>query len=150
MRAVVQRVSSCEVRVDGESVGKIGAGLCVLLGVGEGDEEADLDYLVRKVVGLRVFEDDRGHMNLALADVGGELLVISQFTLYGDCRKGRRPSFVKAMAPEPAERFCTEFARRARALGVTHVAEGRFGAMMDVDLVNSGPVTLMLDSKKLF
>ncbi len=150
MRAVIQRVSRCEVRVDGEVVGKIGPGLCVLLGVGEGDDEADLDYLVRKVVGLRVFEDDRGHMNLALADVGGELLVISQFTLYGDCRKGRRPSFVKAMTPAPAERMCTDFATRARALGVCHVAEGRFGAMMDVDLVNSGPVTLLLDSKKLF
>lgn len=150
MRAVVQRVSQCEVRVGEEIVGSIGSGLCVLLGVGEGDDEADLDYLVRKVVGLRVFEDDRGHMNLALADVGGELLVISQFTLYGDCRKGRRPSFVKAMAPEPAERMCTEFAARARALGVGNVAEGRFGAMMDVSLVNSGPVTLLLDSKKLF
>lgn len=150
MRAVVQRVSRCEVRVDGESVGKIGAGLCVLLGVGQGDEEADLEYLVQKVVGLRIFEDDAGHMNLALADVGGELLVISQFTLYGDCRKGRRPSFIKAMAPDPAERLCTEFAARARKLGVSHVAEGRFGAMMDVELVNSGPVTLMLDSKKLF
>ncbi len=136
--------------MDGEVVGKIGPGLCVLLGVGEGDDEADLDYLVPKVVGLRVFEDDRGHMNLALADVGGELLVISQFTLYGDCRKGRRPSFVKAMTPAPAERMCTDFATRARSLGVCHVAEGRFGAMMDVDLVNSGPVTLLLDSKKLF
>jgi D-tyrosyl-tRNA(Tyr) deacylase len=150
MRAVVQRVSRCEVRVDGETVGQIGPGLCVLLGVGEGDDEADLDYLVRKVVGLRVFEDDRGHMNRALAEVDGELLVISQFTLYGDCRKGRRPSFVKAMAPEPAERMCAAFAARARALGVGHVAEGRFGAMMDVDLVNNGPVTLLLDSKKLF
>jgi len=150
MRAVVQRVSRCEVRVGGEIVGRIGPGLCVLLGVGEGDEEADLDYLVRKVVGLRVFEDDQGHMNLGLADVAGELLVVSQFTLYGDCRKGRRPSFVKAMAPEPAERMCADFIARARAMGVRHVAEGRFGAMMDVSLVNSGPVTLVLDSKKLF
>lgn len=150
MRAVVQRVSRCEVRVDGERVGKIGLGLAVLLGVGEGDQAADLDYLVRKVVGLRVFEDEGGHMNRALAEVGGELLVISQFTLYGDCRKGRRPSFIKAMAPEPAARLCAEFAERARALGVSHVAEGRFGALMDVDLVNSGPVTLLLDSKKLF
>lgn len=150
MRAVVQRVSRCEVRVDGEIVGRIGPGLCVLLGVGEGDDEADLDYLVRKVVGLRVFEDDQGHMNRALADVGGELLVVSQFTLYGDCRKGRRPSFVKAMAPKPAELMCADFVARARALGVRHVAEGRFGAMMDVSGVNHGPVTLLLDSKKLF
>ena len=150
MRAVVQRVSRCEVRVAGESVGRIGSGLCVLLGVGAQDTEADLDYLVRKVVGLRVFEDAQGAMNLALADVGGELMVISQFTLFGDCRKGRRPSFVHAMKPEPAEQLCSRFAGQARALGVRHVAEGRFGAMMDVELVNDGPVTLMLDSKKLF
>jgi D-tyrosyl-tRNA(Tyr) deacylase len=150
MRAVVQRVSRCEVRVQGEVVGRIGPGLCVLLGAGEGDTEADLDYLVPKVVGLRVFADDGGHMNRALAEVDGELLVISQFTLYGDCRKGRRPSFVKALAPEPAARLCAGFAERARALGVRHVAEGRFGAMMEVELVNSGPVTLLLDSRKLF
>jgi len=150
MRAVVQRVHRCEVRVEGEVVGRIGNGLCVLLGVGEGDTEADLDYLVKKVVGLRVFEDERGAMNVSLADVDGELLVISQFTLYGDCRKGRRPSFIKAMAPEPAAALCRAFAERARALGVRHVAEGRFGAMMDVDLVNHGPVTLLLDSQKSF
>jgi len=136
--------------VAGELVGSIGPGLCVLLGVGEGDGDADLEYLVQKVVGLRVFEDDRGHMNRDLAEVGGELMVISQFTLYGDCRKGRRPSFIKAMAPEPAERMCADFADRARALGVGRVAEGRFGAMMDVSLVNNGPVTVLLDSQKLF
>lgn len=150
MRAVVQRVHSCEVRVEGEVVGRIRSGLCVLLGVGEEDSEEDLDYLVRKVVGLRVFEDSQGAMNRSLLEVGGELLVISQFTLYGDCRKGRRPSFFKAMAPEPAEVLCRAFALRASALGVTHVAEGRFGATMDVELVNHGPVTLLVDSKKLF
>jgi D-tyrosyl-tRNA(Tyr) deacylase len=133
-----------------EVVGRIGNGLCVLLGVGDEDTEADLDYLVRKVVGLRVFEDERGAMNRALAEVDGELLVISQFTLYGDCRKGRRPSFIKAMAPEPAAEMCHAFAVKARQLGVRHVAEGRFGAMMDVDLVNHGPVTLLIDSKKVF
>ncbi len=150
MRAVVQRVSRCEVRVDGETVGRIGPGLAVLLGGGEGDGEAELEYLVRKVVGLRVFPDERGSMNLSLVDVEGELVVIPQFTLYGDCRKGRRPSFVKAMAPAPAERLCALFARRASVLGVGHVAEGRFGAMMDVELVNSGPVTLLLDSDRRF
>ena len=150
MRAVVQRVSRCEVRVGDQSVGRIGKGLCVLLGVGEEDAVADLDYLVKKVVGLRVFEDERGAMNLALADVDGELMVISQFTLYGDCRKGRRPSFIKAMAPGPAEQMCAAFVEQALALGVRHVAQGRFGAMMDVDLVNDGPVTLLLESRKLF
>ena len=150
MRAVIQRVHRCEVRVEGEVVGRIRSGLLVLLGVGEDDSEADLDYLVRKVVGLRVFEDARGAMNRSLLDVGGELLVVSQFTLYGDCRKGRRPSFIKAMAPGPAEELCRAFAQRARAMGVSQVAEGRFGAMMDVELVNNGPVTLLLDSSKLF
>jgi D-tyrosyl-tRNA(Tyr) deacylase len=150
MRAVVQRVSRCEVRVAGALVGRIGPGLLVLLGVGDDDGEADLEYLVQKVVGLRVFEDAAGAMNLALADVAGELCVVSQFTLYGDCRKGRRPSFVRAMAPAPAEALCLRFAARARELGVRHVAEGRFGAMMDVDLVNQGPVTLLVDSKKQF
>jgi len=150
MRAVVQRVERCEVRVDGEPVGKIGPGLCVLLGVGQDDEPSALDYLVNKVVGLRIFEDDEGAMNRSLTDVDGELFVISQFTLYGDTRKGRRPSFIKAMAPEPAAELCQAFAQRARERGVRHVAEGRFGAMMDVDLVNHGPVTILIDSDKKF
>jgi len=102
------------------------------------------------VVNLRVFEDDEGAMNRSLLEVQGELLVVSQFTLYGDCRKGRRPSFIKAMAPQPAEALCRAFAERARALGVGKVSEGRFGAMMDVELVNSGPVTLLVDSRKMF
>lgn len=150
MRAVVQRVSRCEVRVEGEVVGAIGQGLCVLLGVGQDDSRSDLDYLVRKVVGLRVFEDDEGAMNRSLGDVDGELMVISQFTLYGDCRKGRRPSFVRAMRPPGAARLVESFIRQARSLGVRRVAEGRFGAMMEVDLVNDGPVTLLLDSQKTF
>lgn len=150
MRAVVQRVSRCEVRVAGEVVGRIGRGLLVLLGIGDQDGPEDLEYLVRKVVGLRVFEDAAGAMNLALAEVDGELLVVSQFTLYGDCRKGRRPAFVRAMAPGPAERLCDQFVARARELGVRHVATGRFRAMMDVELVNDGPVTLLLDSAKEF
>jgi D-aminoacyl-tRNA deacylase len=149
MRAVVQRVSRAEVRVGGEVVGRIGRGLLVLLGIGDDDTGADLEYLVQKVVGLRVFEDAASAMNLALGDVDGELLVVSQFTLLGDCRKGRRPSFIRAMAPGPAERFCSDFAARARALGVRHVAEGRFRAMMDVELVNEGPVTLLVDSKRI-
>jgi D-tyrosyl-tRNA(Tyr) deacylase len=150
MRAVVQRVKRCEVRVDGESVGRIGHGLCVLLGVGKQDAESDLDYLVNKVVGLRIFEDENGAMNRGLTDVDGELIVISQFTLYGDTRKGRRPSFIKAMDPEPAAELCRTFAQKVRDRGVRRVAEGRFGAMMDVDLVNHGPVTILIDSEKQF
>ena len=131
-------------------VGRVGDGLCVLLGVGEEDTDKDLEYLVNKVVGLRVFEDDAGAMNRSVLEVDGELLVVSQFTLYGDCRKGRRPSFIKAMKPGPAEQLCLRFAARARELGVRRVAEGRFRAMMDVELVNSGPVTLLIDSRKGF
>ena len=150
MRAVVQRVTRAEVEVDGEAVGSIGEGLMVLLGVGEGDTQKDLDYVVRKLVGLRVFPDERGAMNRSVLDVDGEMLVVSQFTLYGDCRKGRRPSFVKAMEPQEAERMCQELIDRARGAGVKKVESGVFGAMMDVELVNSGPVTLLIDSKKQF
>jgi len=149
MRAVVQRVSRSRVKVDDEIVGEIGPGLMVLLGAGEGDTDRDVDYLANKVVHLRVFEDDQQHMNRSLLDVGGSVLVVSQFTLYGDCRKGRRPSFVSAMEPVEAERLCDLFAARCEALGVS-VATGRFRAMMDVELCNSGPVTLMLDSGKGF
>lgn len=149
MRAVVQRVSRAEVRVEGQVVGSIGRGLLVLLGVGAHDGDTDVDYLARKVVGLRVFEDDDGAMNLGLEEVGGALLVVSQFTLYGDCRKGRRPSFVHAMQPEGAARLCEAFVDRCRALGV-EVETGRFRAMMEVELCNDGPVTLLLESQKAF
>lgn len=152
MRAVVQRVSRAAVRVGGDVgdvVGEIGLGLLVLLGVGRGDDARDVDYLASKVVGLRVFSDEAGQMNRGLLEVGGALLVVSQFTLYGDCRKGRRPAFVEAMAPEQAEPLCTAFVARCEALGA-RVEAGRFRAMMEVELCNSGPVTLLLDSKKLF
>ena len=145
MRAVVQRVSEARVTVDGEVVGAIGRGFLVLLGATHGDEESDVCYLARKVAGLRVFPDDADRMNLSVADVGGAVLVVSQFTLYGDCRKGRRPSFVAAMAPEPAAQLCERFVEILREEGLP-VATGVFGARMQVQLVNDGPVTLLLDS----
>jgi D-tyrosyl-tRNA(Tyr) deacylase len=145
MRACIQRVSSARVVVDGETVGEIGRGLLVLLGVAAGDGNDDLAWLVDKVVGLRIFEDAEGKMNLALADVSGELLVVSQFTLLGDCRKGRRPSFIAAAPSEQAERVYEQFVARAREQGV-RVATGKFRAHMDVSLVNDGPVTLVIDS----
>lgn len=146
MRACVQRVSSARVVVDGETVGQIGRGLLVLLGVSTADGEDDVRWLADRVVGLRVFNDAEGKMNLSLADVGGELLVVSQFTLLGDCRKGRRPSFIEAAPPELAERLYGEFVDRASSLGV-RVATGRFRTHMDVELVNDGPVTLVIDSQ---
>ena len=145
MRACVQRVSSARVVVDGETVGEIAAGLVVLLGVAADDTDADLTWMVDKVVGLRVFNDAEGKMNFALADVAGELLVVSQFTLLGDCRKGRRPSFIAAAPPEMAERMYEQFVAAARAQGVS-VATGRFRTHMHVELVNDGPVTLVIDS----
>lgn len=145
MRACVQRVSSARVRVEGETVGEIGRGFLVLLGVATKDGPAELRWMVDKVVGLRVFDDGEGKMNLALADVGGELLVVSQFTLQGDCRKGRRPSFIDAAPPEMAERMYEEFVAAARAAGVS-VATGKFRTHMEVELVNDGPVTLLIDS----
>jgi D-tyrosyl-tRNA(Tyr) deacylase len=149
MRAVVQRVSRGEVRVGDEVTGRIGPGLVVLVGAGDDDTEEDVGYLVDKTVGLRIFPDDAGNMNRSVVDVGGALLIVSQFTLYGDARKGRRPSFVKAMAPEPAEQLYEKFVAAARATGVP-VQTGRFRAMMQVDLINEGPVTLLLDSKRQF
>ena len=149
MRAVVQRVTEAAVSVAGEIRGRVGRGLLVLLAAGDGDGPADLDYMVRKVTGLRVFEDDDGKMNRAVADVGGGLLVVSQFTLYGDCRKGRRPSFVHAMEPAAADRMVGDFVARCRGLGVPTEA-GVFGAYMEVTLTNDGPVTLLIDSKKAF
>lgn len=145
MRACIQRVSSARVMVEGQCVGEIGRGLLVLLGVASDDADADLRWMVDKIVGLRVFEDADGKMNLALADVAGELLVVSQFTLLGDCRRGRRPSFIAAAAPEAAEQTYERFIAEARALGV-NVATGRFRAHMQVELVNDGPVTLVIDS----
>ena len=142
-------MSRAEVRVGAEVTGRIGRGLVVLLGAGDDDTDTDLDYLVEKVVGLRIFADDEGNMNRSVVDVGGALLIVSQFTLYGDARKGRRPSFVKAMAPGPAEQLYEKFVAAARATGVP-VETGRFRAMMEVELVNDGPVTLLLDSKRLF
>ena len=149
MRAVVQRVSSASVSVDGEIVGQIGEGLLVLLGVAAGDTEEDVRYMAEKCVHLRIFEDEAGKMNRSLLDVGGQMLVVSQFTLLGDCRKGRRPSFIAAAPPEEGNRLYEAFCDAVRAYGV-HVATGRFQAMMDVALVNRGPVTILIDSRKVF
>ena len=149
MRAVVQRVSRGEVRVDGQVVGAVGQGLVVLLGVARGDGEADARALADKVAGLRVFEDAAGKMNLALAEVGGGLLVVSQFTLLGDARRGNRPSFIDAAGPEEGKALYLRFCALVREKGVP-VATGTFRAMMEVDLVNDGPVTILLDSRKAF
>ncbi len=146
MRAVLQRVSTASVAVDGATVGQIGPGLLVLLGVGSGDTEKDADSLAQKIVELRVFQDDAGKMNLSLKDTGGSLLVVSQFTLYGDTRKGRRPSFDQAARPEEARRLYERFVEAARAQGV-EVATGVFQAMMSVSLVNEGPVTFLVESR---
>jgi D-tyrosyl-tRNA(Tyr) deacylase len=149
MRAVVQRVREASVRVDREVVGRIGYGILVLLGVGQQDGPEDAAYLADKVVHLRIFADDEGKMNRSLLDTGGALLVVSQFTLWGDCRKGRRPSFVAAAEPEKAKALYQAFIRHARDSGVA-VETGRFQEAMLVSLVNDGPVTLLLDSAKEF
>jgi D-tyrosyl-tRNA(Tyr) deacylase len=149
MRAVVQRASEAWVRVDGAEVGRIGQGLLILLGVGREDRDVDADQLAEKVVNLRIFADDAGHMNRSLLDVRGELLVVSQFTLYGDARKGRRPSFVDAAPPAEAERLYRRFIAQAGASG-PRIATGVFQAMMEVGLVNDGPVTILLDSGRAF
>ncbi len=152
MRAVVQRVSEANVQVDGERVGQVrpeGPGLVVLLAAGDGDDEGDSTYLAKKIVGLRVFEDEEGRMNRSIDEVGGSLLIISQFTLFGDCRKGRRPSFVHAMEPVGAEALVEHFVGLVRAMGI-HAETGRFRTHMDVSLVNDGPVTLLIDSRKTF
>ncbi|TVQ96059.1 MAG: D-tyrosyl-tRNA(Tyr) deacylase [Deltaproteobacteria bacterium] len=145
MRALLQRVRHARVEVDGDITGAIDSGLLVFLGVGRDDTEDDLHWLVRRILGLRIFEDDTGRMQHDVRDVGGALLVVSQFTLYGDCRRGRRPSFTEAMAPESAARMVDRFVDALRDGGVP-VETGRFGAMMDVHLLNDGPVTLMLES----
>ncbi len=144
MRVVVQRVSRASVTIDGEVVGEVGRGLLVLLGVTHGDTIDGARWLAEKTVGLRIFADDDGKMNRGVADVGGGVLVVSQFTLYGDCSKGRRPSFITAAPPEIAIPLYEEFINAVRALGIP-VATGRFGAMMQVELVNDGPVTLIID-----
>ena len=147
MRIVVQRVREAAVTVDGTVVGSIGRGLLVLLGIEHADARKEADYLVGKTAGLRIFRDEDGKMNRSVTDVGGSVLVVSQFTLYGDCRKGRRPSFVEAAAPAVANALYERFVQRLRATGVA-VQTGQFGAMMAVELVNDGPVTLILDSEK--
>ena len=149
MRAVVQRVSQARVIVSGEVVGEIEAGFLVLLGVADDDSQEDVIFLAQKVAGLRVFRDGQGKMNRALADVGGKMLVVSQFTLLGDCRKGRRPSFVRAARPEKAEELYCSFVAEVRGQGI-EVETGRFQVRMEVELVNDGPVTLLVDSRKEF
>ncbi|MGO8793894.1 MAG: D-aminoacyl-tRNA deacylase [Candidatus Sulfotelmatobacter sp.] len=149
MRAIIQRVSRAKVEVNGEVTGEIGLGLLILLGVGREDTEADAIYLAEKISGLRVFEDDAGKMNLALADVGGSVLAVSQFTLYGDVRRGKRPSFDAAAPPEKARELYECFVGRVRAGGI-RCETGRFQEMMKVELVNEGPVTILLDSGKAF
>lgn len=149
MRAVVQRVSKGQVTVDNEVVGKIGMGFVVLLGVADGDTQEDVVWMAGKVVGLRVFEDAAGKMNLSLTDVGGQVLAISQFTLLGDCRKGRRPAFIEAAKPEQANALYESFVAEVRGAGIS-VETGRFRTHMNVELTNDGPVTLLLDSRKTF
>jgi D-tyrosyl-tRNA(Tyr) deacylase len=149
MRVVVQRVSRARVSVNGEVVGEIGLGLLVLLGVGAGDTRAEADYLAEKTIGLRIFEDAGGKMNLSVAEVGGALLVVSQFTLYGDARRGKRPSFDAAAPPEQARELYEYFVERVRAASI-RCETGRFQETMQVELVNEGPVTILLDSAKGF
>jgi len=146
VRVVVQRVSRARVRVGGETVGEIGSGLLLLVGVGRGDDERDATWMAEKVSGLRIFENEPGKMNLSVVEVGGGILSVSQFTLYGDCRKGRRPSFVDAAPPDAARELYETFNDLLRAKGLK-VETGVFGAMMEVELVNDGPVTLIVDSR---
>ena len=149
MRAVIQRVTDADVTVENKITGSIGKGFVVLLGVEDGDTTADADYMVEKITGLRVFEDEEGKMNLSMMDVGGEMLAVSQFTLLGDVRKGKRPSFTKAARPEQAVELYDYFTAKVREKGVK-VGEGIFQAEMLVRINNDGPVTILLDSKKLF
>lgn len=149
MRAVVQRVSGAKVTVNGQISGQIGPGLLVLLGVGQNDVEADAGYLAEKIAGLRIFEDAQGKMNRAVGESGGAVLAVSQFTLYGDVRRGKRPSFDAAARPEQARRLYEHFVEKVRAAGL-RCETGRFQEMMQVELVNEGPVTILLDSEKSF
>jgi D-tyrosyl-tRNA(Tyr) deacylase len=149
MRAVVQRVSRAQVAVQGEVTGRINRGIVVLLAVGNADGESDADYLADKIVGLRIFEDESGKMNLAVSDIRGEVLVVSQFTLYGDVRRGKRPSYDQAAPPQQARELYEYFVERIRATGLV-CETGRFQETMQVELVNDGPVTIILDSAKTF
>ncbi|HEY7096254.1 MAG TPA: D-aminoacyl-tRNA deacylase [Terriglobales bacterium] len=149
MRAVIQRVSRAQVSVDGSVIGRIGPGLLVLLGVGQGDAEAQADYLVEKIAGLRIFSDENGKMNLSVSDIRGDVLVVSQFTLFGDVRRGKRPSFDDAAPPALAEQLYQYFVDALRARGL-RCETGRFQASMQLELVNDGPVTILLDSQKKF
>ena len=146
MRAIIQRVSSASVSVDGRKISSIAVGMLILLGIQQGDDEKDLEYLVKKTSGMRIFKDDKEHMNLSIQDVNGEALLVSQFTLCADTSKGRRPSFIHAAPPEMAENMYQKFCEKLGAEGIS-VQTGKFGAMMDVELVNDGPVTIILDSR---
>ncbi len=145
MKAVIQRIKSASVAVNDEIIGRAGKGFLILLGVGEADTSVDLNFTLEKIINLRVFEDDQGKMNLSILDIGGEVLLVSQFTLYADTSRGRRPSFTSAAKPEKARALYEDFAEALRSRGV-HTETGAFGAHMDVALVNDGPVTIMLDS----
>jgi len=149
MRAVLQRVTRAKVAIEGNNIGEIGKGLLVFLGVREGDSEKDAEYLAGKIAHLRIFSDEKGLMNLSIADTAGALLVVSQFTLWADCAKGRRPSFTRAAAPERAKELYEHFTRNLKKLGL-QVATGVFQAVMEVHLINDGPVTILLDSEKTF
>lgn len=149
MRAVIQRVKECKVKVGDEVVGSIGKGVCVLLGIGNNDTREDADYLVDKIVNLRIFDDEAGKMNLSAVDLELEVIVISQFTLYGDCRSGRRPGYTDAASPDKAEYLYKYFLQKTNETGLI-VSSGEFKAYMDVSLINDGPVTLLLDSNKNF
>lgn len=148
MRAVIQRVKNASVKIDGRVNGEAGEGLLIFLGVGKGDADADLKYIADKILGLRIFEDENGKMNRSVTDISGDLLIISQFTLYGDCRKGKRPSFDGAMPPKEAEEMYESFVAYMRESGLK-TETGEFGADMKVELLNDGPVTIILDSSKL-
>lgn len=148
MRAVVQRVSQASVVVEEKTIGKIEKGLLVFLGIGDGDTDTDLKYIADKVMGLRIFSDENDKMNLNVADIGGEILIVSQFTLYGDCRKGRRPNFTSSMEPVKANKMYEDFIKYLNDNGMK-TAHGEFGADMKVELLNDGPVTLLLDSSKI-
>ena len=149
MRAVLQRVTRASVRIEGETVGEIARGLVVLVGIAQDDTNLDVTYMVEKIAALRIFDDVEGRMNLSLTDISGALLIVSQFTLYGDARRGRRPSWSDAAAPQVAEPLYESFIAEAKRR-VDHVATGSFGQMMKVELVNDGPVTILLDSRRLF
>jgi len=149
MRSVIQRVKKASVNVNGTSIGAISEGFLVLLGIQQTDSKKEIDWMAEKIANLRIFEDDKGKMNLSLLDVAGEMLIVSQFTLYGDCRKGRRPGYSSAALPDIAEPLYEAFIDRVKKMGI-QTATGQFGAMMEVSLINDGPVTLLLDSDKNF